>query len=885
MPTEPRNDDLVMGLVEQALSQAAEHREAYLRSACSKDPGLFEQVWNYVKWEERMNGFLLNPLYPPPCNEHAFEPGQLLHGRFRIVREVAQGGMGVVYEAMDERLDRRIAIKCAKSGYHKRLPPEVRHASEISHPNVCKTFEIHTALTDEGEIDFLTMEFVEGQTLAERLRDGALRPQEAETVARQLCEGLAEAHRRQVVHGDLKTNNIILAQTAEGIRAVITDFGLARQPSSQQPAVQSGELGGAPDYMAPELLRGEKPSVASDIYALGVILYELASGRRPFGVECTWEERLEVQPAPLKHRWRHTVARCLEPDPSRRWVSVRDVARTLSPPVSRRVWGIAAAVAIVALGMGILGYERAGNTKENVRLAVTPAESAQDLAPLAHALTGDTGNQLARLTGGPHVSLIVIPPNKLLPRHVQTAAEAKALFGATHLLQTGLAREGNRLVVHASLTNAATLAKVREWQMEYSQQDLRYAPVALAGFVTGTLRLPPLAMNAIVNEAASQDYKRGMQQIRRNSTLDGAIPLLEQAVVEDPASPLTYAGLAEAEWLEYYASRDPNWLDRCRDAARQAEARNPDLAATHRIEGYLDYAGGLYQQAAAEYLRAVEIEPKNAITYVWLSKAYEDNHQFDEALTALQTAAALEPDYFRPYQGLGAFYLQRSKFEEAAKYHKKAVDLVPDEPNLRYGLAMAYVDLGKFAEAERELRYSVELQESLSAVHTLGVTLMYQGKDLEAIPWFKRALSLNSPSRGSRKYLPLMYLGIAYRRLGQPLAATAVNRQGLELAQAELVNPRDGYLLAFVAYFDAVLGDRRRAESEMTQALGLADDADTRWRAVLTYEALGLREKTLALLSTSTAEQLADVNRWPDLQGLREDSHFVQLLATHQIKN
>src|SRR5215467_7124341 len=323
MPTEPRNDDLVMSLVEQALGQAAEHREAYLRSACSRDPGLFEQVWNYVKWEERMSGFLLNPLYPPPRNEHPFEPGQLLDGRFRIVREVAQGGMGVVYEAVDERLDRRIAIKCAKSGYHKRLPPEVRNASEISHPNVCKTYEIHTALTDEGEIDFLTMEFVEGDTLAERLRDGALAAQEAQIVARQLCEGLAEAHRKQVVHGDLKTNNIILAQTAEGIRAVITDFGLARRPSSQQPAAQSGELGGAPDYMAPELLKGGKPSVASDIYALGVMLYEMASGRRPFGVECTWDERLHAHPAPLKHRWSKILARCLEPEPAKRcgWVS------------------------------------------------------------------------------------------------------------------------------------------------------------------------------------------------------------------------------------------------------------------------------------------------------------------------------------------------------------------------------------------------------------------------------------------------------------------------------------------------------------------------------------------------------------------------------------
>src|SRR5262249_44494262 len=142
-----------------------------------------------------------------------------------------------------------------KSGFHKRLPPEVRNASEISHPNVCKIFEIHTASTDHGEIDFLTMEFLEGPTLAERLFEGRLPGEEARIIADQLCAGLAEAHRNQVIHGDLKSNNIILTNTPQGVRAVITDFGLARRPASQLPAGQSGEMAGAPDYMAPELLK------------------------------------------------------------------------------------------------------------------------------------------------------------------------------------------------------------------------------------------------------------------------------------------------------------------------------------------------------------------------------------------------------------------------------------------------------------------------------------------------------------------------------------------------------------------------------------------------------------------------------------------------------
>src|SRR5439155_9255235 len=124
-------------------------------------------------------------------------------------------GMGIVYEAVDLKLDRRIALKCAKTGFGKRLPPEVRNATQIAHPNVCKIFEIHTTVSRQGEIDFLTMEFLDGPTLAERRRGGPLPTEEARAIALQLCAGLAEAHRNGVIHGDLKSNNVILA-AAEG---------------------------------------------------------------------------------------------------------------------------------------------------------------------------------------------------------------------------------------------------------------------------------------------------------------------------------------------------------------------------------------------------------------------------------------------------------------------------------------------------------------------------------------------------------------------------------------------------------------------------------------------------------------------------------------------
>jgi Serine/threonine protein kinase len=334
MLNKAQEDEIIMDLVEKTLARSPAEREAYLKDSCAGDVRLFSLAWDYVESEQRMNGFLLEPLYPQILFEHPFQPEQLLEGRFRIVREAAQGGMGIVYEAMDEKLERRIALKCAKSGFRKRLPPEVRNASEISHPNVCKIFEIHTASIGGETIDFLTMEFLEGETLAERLGNGPLPEKQARTIALQICAGLAEAHRNHVIHGDLKTNNVILTTSSGGeMRAVITDFGLAQTLRAPQAAVQPGQAAGTPDYMAPELWRGGKASVASDIYALGVILHELISGEKPRSVR---GERLTRTLPAIPSKWARIIQRCLDADPSRRFAGADEVRKLLLPDPARR---------------------------------------------------------------------------------------------------------------------------------------------------------------------------------------------------------------------------------------------------------------------------------------------------------------------------------------------------------------------------------------------------------------------------------------------------------------------------------------------------------------------------------------------------------------------
>src|SRR3954451_14466396 len=452
MHDKAQDDERVMTLVELALSRPSGERERFLRSACGRNTELFGQAWDYVKWEERMDGFLLDPVLAP-LRERPFEPGELLEGRFRILREVAQGGMGVVYEAVDEKLDRRIALKCAKAGFGSSLSPEARNATTISHPNGCKIFEIHTASTAQGKVDFLTMEFLDGETLAARLQRGPFPEHEARSLALQLCAGLAEAHRNSVIHGDLKTANVILCRAADQApRAVITDFGLARRPDTTLRSLQSGQVRGTPAYMAPELWKGEKATVASDIYALGVILLELIGGKRVAE---------EGEPGALPRPWKRVVARCLDADPARRFQSAGEVAQALRP-VSRRWLLAAAAATVLAIASGAVTYQRATAPAESFTLAVLPLETAPDAAALGSSVSQAAAAQIERLRGGTRARLKVITLEQARRKAVGTAAAARSVLGATHVFRGTLERHEGKVVLHAFVTDTGAHAATRQ---------------------------------------------------------------------------------------------------------------------------------------------------------------------------------------------------------------------------------------------------------------------------------------------------------------------------------------------------------------------------------------------------------------------------------------
>jgi len=305
-----------------------------------------------------------NESVPPSSGEADLphlENGELLAGRFTVLRFIARGGMGAVYEASDAMLRSRVALKVIRGRIAmddegmERFRREVLLARRVGHPNVCHVYELFDASTAAGvPIHFLTMELLEGETLSQRIaRQGRLTTAEALPLVRQLCEGLAAAHAEGVVHRDFKSSNVMLVPRGDGtdsIRAAITDFGIARaarlsKGETRGSLTGGGAILGTPEYMAPEQVAGGAVTQASDIYALGVVLFEMVTGKLPFSGDTPLvaaAKRLnEAPPRPeaaapdLDPRWGAPILRCLAREPERRFKSALDILPALERPRPR----------------------------------------------------------------------------------------------------------------------------------------------------------------------------------------------------------------------------------------------------------------------------------------------------------------------------------------------------------------------------------------------------------------------------------------------------------------------------------------------------------------------------------------------------------------------
>ncbi|MEO8127344.1 MAG: protein kinase, partial [Bryobacteraceae bacterium] len=888
MQGELENDELVMMLVESALSRPPEERENFLQSLCSGTPGLYDEVRKRIEWEERMGGFLQDPLIRRvESAADPFEAGELVSGRFRIVRVVGRGGMGVVYEALDERLDRRIAVKCAQVGFQSRLPPEARSAREVSHYNVCKVHELHTATTPSGEVDFITMEFVDGETLSQRIaRDGPLKPEEAREIALQLCAGLAQAHRQGVVHGDLKCANVILTKSSDSsIRAVLTDFGLARLKVGDGGGFGRSERGGTLDYMAPELFLGEPMTFASDLYALGVVFHIMLTGKPPARLsapelgkaitfagskaatvtlaavrEMDWLRDIADLPSP----WRSIVTRCLAADAKARYGSTLEVAAAISPKRRALKWVLAAALTLVpAAGFNLWQWQQ--HSGEAMRLVVLPPTVEGAPIQAANGIIDDVASRLS----GAHRNLLVIPSAEAKSNKVDTPEKAKSILGATHVLETSLRSGPAEITAYASIVDAGSGLTLRELKGSYAPANLFVLGQALTAAVTGALRLHGATPTDSVSQAGYADYVQGMTQYSSGiSQADAAIASFNKAAAADPQSPLPPARIAEVDMLKFTVLRNREWLDRADEAIAKAQSINPDSYLVLYLSGGIKKERGQYEQAAQDYRRAIEVNPLEQNAWRNLAAVFASMNQPDQAIATYKKAIEAEPGNYAPYSSFGGYYYSLGQYQQAEQMFRRAVELAPSNAAGLSNLGLTLREELRFDEAEKALKDSLAMERTPATLSNLGAIFFAQSKFQEASQYFEQSLEEGAPTA-----LRVKNLGDAYLRLGRSAESTAAYRRALLLAETEVTqNPRLAYSRSVLASIAANLGDANRAEFEMAQALQMdPQNVRVRRRAVLTYEVLKNRDKSLQVLRDSPKSLAADLSHDPSLKELQKD--------------
>jgi tetratricopeptide (TPR) repeat protein len=351
----------------EASDLPVDERPAYVHQTAAGDQAVEREVLRLLHLDAGAEEWL-EGLRPPTevvqsaSDLHSFFPGQVLAARYEIQQFLAVGGMGEVYSAHDLQLDQRIAIKVlagelATADQVSLLKREVQAARRIQHANVCRVFDlVRTEVARGRSAVFLTMELLEGETLSEKLRrEGALTERQALPLIRQMVAALAAAHQAGVIHGDFKSANVMIVPREGGApRAVVTDFGLARRlaPGRGQTLLSASLSGlagyGTPAYMSPEQIQGGKASKAADIYALGVVLYEMLTGELPYGEDSPLAMAVKKSREPpvapeslspaLRRTWSAAILKCMAADPGRRFADVREVLTHLETRTRRGLW-------------------------------------------------------------------------------------------------------------------------------------------------------------------------------------------------------------------------------------------------------------------------------------------------------------------------------------------------------------------------------------------------------------------------------------------------------------------------------------------------------------------------------------------------------------------
>jgi len=693
---------------------------------------------------------------------------------YRILEKLGEGGMGEVYLADDTRLRRRVAIKVIGPRLLReptakgRLLHEARTASALNHPNICTVHDVGEA--EEGA--FIVMEHVDGRDLGELLPPEGLPAEQVRSYGVQIADGLAHAHARGVIHRDLKTSNVVV--TNEG-RAKILDFGLARRlgtsPADVTRTLESlpgtDTIGGTLAYLPPEVLRGEPADALGDVWALGVLLFEMATGAAPFAGSTVFEVTSAILTQPprafperVPEDLRALILRCLSKERGGRYEGAGELKRALEE-----------------LRLGPSSGSKTVEKESGIRsLAVLPLDN----------LCGDPGQDFFAdgMTESITATMAKIGTLRIISRTsaMQYKGSRKPVpeiareLNVDAVVEGSVLRSGDRVRITAQLIRAATdehlwaetydrdLADVLELQSEVSRAIVE----AILGKLSPKERADLAGERRLAPEVY-ESYLRGRHawQQRTPDDLRQGIEHYERAIAIDPTYAPAYAGVAECHnVLGFQGATSPrDSFAPAMAAARKALALDPNLAEAHISLAYasLHYDWN-WPKVQESFLKGLELGPNYATGYHWYALYLTCMGRRDEAVAAIDRAWELDPlaPIIRTAQGW-ILYFQR-EYEASIRHYRKVLEVSPGFWAAQNMLGNAYAMHGRIPEALEQLRAA--LQNSGGHAMTLGALGMVLARSGDA-PAAREILE-DLKSLSARQYVPAYESAQIHAALGEP---------------------------------------------------------------------------------------------------------------------
>ncbi len=853
-------------------------------------------------------------------------------GRFRVEALLGSGGMGEVYRAFDTKLQRPVAIKRmfwregGDSADRSFFLREGQRASVLNHPNIAAIYDV----LEEKDDVLLVMEFVAGFTLREQL--GTAMPLDRFfPIALQCVDAMAAAHGKGILHGDVKPENIMLTPAGQ---VKLLDFGVARRLPGSDPSQFSATtqtlserrvMAGTPVYMSPEVLRGEVPDARADIFALGLVFYEMLAGRHPFrGANITvttaqiLNEReaadLDRSQAKIPRRLASVIAHALMKDPNRRYADAHELRRDLETvrqggrPAGTGVrnwprWiGASTALLAIIAFLAVLPQSRSklatlwrqlrspsAATPAAPRLAVLPARidgTSPELTAFADGLSATVAAKLSTLSQ--NHDLQIIDSTRVEKARAAAPDQAMNMLGANLALQIEVqqAQQMNRVIwsltraqsgqVFASHTLTAPVSDPFSLQDQVADGVIKALQITLRPEEQAAL-----AVHGTTDPVAYDYYLQGHGYLEipsRPGAIGNALEVLNHAIDLDPNFGRAYAERGRAYWFDYTSTKQTSWVDKARANCSKAVSLGNAGIDGHMCTGLIDAGTGQYQEAAGEYQKAIELDSTAQRAYVGLADAYAKLNRLSDAEDAYRQAIAANPNSAYAYERLGIFCLQQAEYAKAADNFQKAINLAPESYIDYSNLGAANLYLGKYPAAIAAFQQSLKLRPAPGAFANLGTAYYQSRRFADAAHNYELALHYN-------EHDPDMWgnLADADHFSGQQAKAIEGYKKQLVLLSDQLkTNPRDAQLQGEIASCYASLGDKAEATDHLALSLSLGrSNKDLLFNAAVVYNDLGETGEALEWLHRSlVAGYSASIVRdSPEFDNIRTNAQFQQLLS------